>query len=241
MLTETHTPMMQQYWKIKQEFMSTLLFYRMGDFYELFYEDAKIASKILGITLTARGKANGNPIPMAGIPYHAADNYLSKLLALGHSVAICEQVEEAGKSKGPVKREVTRILTPGTVSDEKFLTAQKDNILLSITSKKNKIGLAYVNISSGAFIVYEINNIADLGNELTRIQASEILIAENDNLLIDYTKSFSNICIRPNWEFSFKSAKTNLCKQLNSNSLHDYNCENLSLGIQASDSVLAYL
>jgi len=241
MLTETHTPMMQQYWKIKQEFMSTLLFYRMGDFYELFYEDAKIASKILGITLTARGKANGNPIPMAGIPYHAADNYLSKLLALGHSVAICEQVEEAGKSKGPVKREVTRILTPGTVSDEKFLTAQKDNILLSITSKKNKIGLAYVNISSGAFILYEINNIADLGNELTRIQASEILIAENDNLLIDYTKSFSNICIRPNWEFSFKSAKTNLCKQLNSNSLHVYNCENLSLGIQASGSVLAYL
>ena len=128
----THTPMMQQYLRIKADHPNTLLFYRMGDFYELFYDDAKKASKILDITLTARGKSGGKPIPMAGIPYHAADNYLARLIKRGESVAICEQTSKPGENKGPVNREVMRIVTPGTVTEEALLDERKDNLLVCI-------------------------------------------------------------------------------------------------------------
>ncbi len=136
--TVTHTPMMQQYLRIKADHPNTLLFYRMGDFYELFYDDAKKASKILDITLTARGQSNGKPIPMAGIPYHAADNYLSRLIKHGESVAICEQTSKPGENKGPVSREVKRIVTPGTVTEEALLDERKDNLLICIHFHKNR-------------------------------------------------------------------------------------------------------
>src|SRR5210317_1738885 len=154
--TASHTPMMQQYLRIKADHPDTLLFYRMGDFYELFYDDAKKAAKILDITLTARGQSAGKPIPMAGIPYHAADNYLSRLIKRGESVAICEQTSKPGENKGPVKREVMRIVTPGTVTEEALLDERRDNLLLCIHHHNDSYGVATLNITSGSFNVFEI-------------------------------------------------------------------------------------
>ena len=141
--TSHHTPMIQQFLKIKVQYPNILLFYRMGDFYELFFDDAIKAAEILEITLTARGKSNGDPIPMAGVPYHAAEGYIAKIVKKGLSVAICEQTGEVGASKGPVERQVTRIITPATVSEEAFLDSKEDSILLSIFVKNNKYHLAY--------------------------------------------------------------------------------------------------
>jgi DNA mismatch repair protein MutS len=132
--SQTHTPMMQQYLRIKAEHPNDIVFYRMGDFYELFFDDAKRASQILDITLTARGKTGGNPIPMCGVPYHAAEGYLAKLVKQGLSVAICEQVGDPETSKGPVERQVMRVITPGTISDEALLDARRDNLLLAVHS-----------------------------------------------------------------------------------------------------------
>ena len=151
----SHTPMMQQYFKIKSEFPDTLLFYRMGDFYELFYDDAKRAAQILDITLTARGQSGGQPIPMAGVPFHAAENYIAKLVKNGVSVAIAEQVGDPATSKGPVERKVVRILTPGTLTDEALLDEHQDNLLVSVCSHQQRHGIAVLEISSGRFSVFE--------------------------------------------------------------------------------------
>lgn len=137
-----HTPMMQQYLRLKAEYPSILLFYRMGDFYEMFYEDAKRAAALLDITLTARGNSAGEPIPMAGVPYHAVEQYLARLLKAGESVAICEQIGDPAKSKGPVERKITRLLTPGTVTDDYLLEDRRDNILLAVVEHKQSFGLA---------------------------------------------------------------------------------------------------
>ena len=157
--------MMQQYLGIKAQHPDGLLFYRMGDFYELFYEDAKIASRILDITLTARGKSGGQPIPMCGIPFHAADRYLAKLVAAGVSVAIGEQIGDPSKAKGPVERKVVRTITPGTLSDEALLQTHIDSGLLSVFAKNNAngpFGIASVNLSSGRFIVVEVPDLTSL-------------------------------------------------------------------------------
>src|SRR3990167_1860702 len=152
-MTEKHTPMMQQYLRIKADYPDMLLLYRMGDFYELFYDDAKRASGLLDLTLTHRGQSNGNPIPMAGVPYHAVENYLARLLKKGESIAICEQIGDPATSKGPVERQVTRIITPGTVSDEALLEERRDNLIVALHSEKNQFGIATLDISSGRFIV----------------------------------------------------------------------------------------
>lgn len=140
-MASSHTPMMQQYLRIKTDYPDMLLFYRMGDFYELFFDDAKRASQLLDLTLTHRGQSADKPIPMAGVPYHAVENYLARLLKKGESVAICEQIGDPATSKGPVERQVTRIITPGTVTDEALLDARKDNILLAIHTQKQKLVL----------------------------------------------------------------------------------------------------
>ena len=142
-----HTPMMQQYLRIKAEHPDQMLFYRMGDFYELFFDDAKRAAELLNITLTARGKSGGDPIPMAGVPYHAAEQYLPRLLKLGVSVAICEQVGDPATSKGPVERKVARILTPGTVTDDFLLDETRDNLLLAIYQHEQAFGVAHIDLS----------------------------------------------------------------------------------------------
>src|SRR3982750_84809 len=151
-----HTPMMQQYLRIKADYPDTLLFYRMGDFYELFFDDARNVSRLLDITLTSRGQSAGNPIPMAGVPYHAAESYIAKLLRQGLSIAICEQVGDPKTSVGPVERQVVRILTPGTVSDAAFLEDHRDNLLAAVHHQQGRFGIATLDISSGHFQLLEV-------------------------------------------------------------------------------------
>ena len=153
---QEHTPMMQQFMRIKSQYPDTLLFYRMGDFYELFFDDAKKAARLLDITLTSRGKSAGQPIPMAGLPFHAADNYLARLVKLGESVAICEQIGDPATSKGPVERDVVRIVTPGTITDEALLQGSRENLLVAVSSNDEHFGIASLDIGSGRFLVLEV-------------------------------------------------------------------------------------
>ncbi|MBD0140850.1 DNA mismatch repair protein MutS, partial [Acinetobacter baumannii] len=174
-----HTPMMQQYLKVKKDYQHALLFYRMGDFYELFFEDAHLAAKLLGITLTHRGKANGNPIPMAGVPYHSAEGYLARLVKAGRTVAICEQVGEV-TGKGPVERKVVRILTPGTLTDDALLTSYQSSNLVALCIHQNQIGFALLDLSAGIFKVQQQDYKPEqLPIELARLMPSEILIDED--------------------------------------------------------------
>ena len=178
-----HTPMMQQYLAIKAEYPDMLLFYRMGDFYELFFGDAERAAKLLDITLTQRGASAGAPIKMAGVPYHAAENYLAKLVKLGESIAICEQVGDPATSKGPVERKVMRIVTPGTLTDAALLDEKSDSVLLSIFVQQKILGLAWLNLANGDFRVRE-TDVTQLTSELERIKPAEIVIAESHGQLI---------------------------------------------------------
>ena len=234
--------MMQQYLRLKADYPTTLMFYRMGDFYELFFEDAKRAAQLLDITLTARGKTAGQPIPMAGIPYHAAEQYLSRLLKVGESVAICEQVGDPAKSKGPVKREVVRVLTPGTVTDEFLLEERKENILLAISQiqAKGKItfGIAGIELSSGRFTVQEVTSVSDLLNELGRLNPAEILYKENQSLALE-TNYALTAC--PEWHFNRETAEHLLLRQLKTKNLSGFGCDGLHAGIIAAGVVLQYV
>ncbi len=162
--------MMQQYLRLKAQHPDMLLFYRMGDFYELFYDDAERAARLLDITLTTRGASAGEPIKMAGVPYHAVEQYLAKLVRLGESVAICEQIGDPKTSKGPVERQVTRIVTPGTLTDSALLDDKRDNLLLAVHRDRGTVGLAWLSLASGRFNVME-TAAANLANELERLQA----------------------------------------------------------------------
>lgn len=175
---QQHTPMMQQYLHLKQNYPDTLMFYRMGDFYELFFDDAEKAAKLLGITLTHRGSSAGEPIKMAGVPYHAAEQYLAKLVKLGESVVVCEQIGDPATSKGPVAREVTRIYTPGTLTDAALLDDKRDCILLALSIKDDTLGLAWLNLAAGQLRVTETTQ-QNLMSELERIRPSEVLISES--------------------------------------------------------------
>src|SRR5690606_2530000 len=175
----THTPMMQQYFGIKQQHPDQLLFYRMGDFYELFHDDAKKAARLLDITLTARGNSAGQPIPMAGIPFHAAEGYLAKLVKLGESVVICEQIGDPATSKGPVERQVVRILTPGTVSNEALLDERRDNLLAALVGNERRFGLGTLAINSGRFTAMELGGWETLLGELERLAPAELLIPDD--------------------------------------------------------------
>lgn len=177
-MTVTHTPMMQQYLEIKAQYPHMLLFYRMGDFYELFFDDAKEASKILHLTLTHRGQSAGEPIPMAGIPYHTLDNYLEKLIKLGKSVAICEQINDGTICKGPMKRAVTRIVTPGTITDENLLDAKKDQILATIYPDGQNFALAWIDVTNSQSFAMHIDNIEQLNAELLKLQPQEVLLPQ---------------------------------------------------------------
>jgi len=241
--TVTHTPMMQQYLGIKANHPNTLLFYRMGDFYELFYDDAKKASKILDITLTARGQSAGNPIPMCGIPYHAADNYLSRLIKRGESVAICEQTSKPGEGKGPVKREVMRIVTPGTITEEALLDERKDNLLLCIHHHNDIYGIATLNITSGRFNVFEIKHKAQVYAELERLQAVEVLLSEDNPLHDEFNSTLnSNVSLRqqPPWWFDFDSANRLLNAQFGTKDLSGFGCDDLVTAVMAAGCLLQY-
>jgi len=234
--------MMQQYFAIKANHPETLLFYRMGDFYELFYEDAKQAALLLDITLTARGKAQGESIPMAGVPFHAAEQYLARLLKMGESVAICEQVGDPAKSKGPVKREVVRILTPGTVTDEFLLEERRDNILVAIHVAQEKratqYGLAAIDLSGGRFSVQVLNSVEQLHNELGRLSPAETLHAEQIQLPISKDYACTR---RPDWHFEQESAEDILKAQFNTHDLSGFGCADMPSAIIAAGVLLHYV
>lgn len=234
-----HTPMMQQYLGIKAEFPEILLFYRMGDFYELFYDDAKRAAQLLDITLTQRGKSGGDPIAMAGVPYHAVENYLARLLKMGESVAICEQIGDPAKSKGPVERKVTRIITPGTLSEEALMEANRDSLLVAIHNQKDKFGIAHLDLASGRFFVFEVDNLESLFAELERLKPAELLISE-DFAYTNELANFTGVTRRPPWEFDYENSQRLLCQQFNTRDLLAFDCHKLNLAISAAGALLAY-
>ncbi|AOE49936.1 DNA mismatch repair protein MutS [Kangiella sediminilitoris] len=233
-----HTPMMRQYWRLKQDHKDYLLFYRMGDFYELFYDDAKRAAELLDITLTKRGSSAGEPIPMAGVPFHAVDSYLARIVKLGESVAICEQVGDPATSKGPVERKVVRIVTPGTLYDENLLDALSENILASVYKKNNHYGLACLDMASGRFWLSEFDNELALQAELHRVKPAELILADNQQNLSQLVKS--SIQWQPDWEYDYEQNHDKLLQHFKVNSLSSFGCEDYRLAVSAAGVVLEY-
>ena len=241
-----HTPMMQQYLRIKAEFPHMLLFYRMGDFYELFYDDARRASELIDITLTSRGKSGGEPIPMAGVPYHSVETYLSKIVRRGESVAICEQTGDPKTSTGPVERQVVRIITPGTLTDEALLDSSSDNVLVAIrttTSNANadaRIGLAWMDLSAGRFSVTELETQHDLQSELERLNPAEVLVEEGQEAAAQVTDD-RKVTSMPPWHFDFETATRSLCTQFGTQDLAGFGCADLPAAISAAGCLLTYV
>jgi DNA mismatch repair protein MutS len=236
---QNHTPMMQQYLRIKSQHPNQLLFYRMGDFYELFYDDAKKAAQLLDISLTARGKSAGEPIPMAGIPYHAAEGYIAKIVRAGESVVICEQVGDPATSKGPVERAVARIVTPGTLSDEALLDEHQDNLLIAIEQLATRYGIAIVDISSGRFSVLEVEGEEELISEVERLRPSELLFNE-EGQVGTLLKGKRGLRPQAAWHFDLESAQRQLCKQFSVQDLSGFGCDHLLLAIGAAGCLLQY-
>ncbi len=240
----SHTPMMQQYLKVKMDYQHALLFYRMGDFYELFFEDAHLAAKLLGITLTHRGKASGQPIPMAGVPYHSAEGYLARLVKAGRTVAICEQVGEV-TGKGPVERKVVRILTPGTLTDDALLSSYQSSNLVALCIQQNQIGFALLDLSAGIFKVQQQDYKPEqLAIELARLMPSEILIDEDliDQNIIEQIKKNLDCPItkRPNVDFNLNNAQKTLCDQFSVSTLSGFGLDPLPLARAAAAALIHY-
>ena len=237
--SDLHTPMMRQYLALKAESPDVLLFYRMGDFYELFYDDAKKAAALLDISLTTRGQSAGQPIPMAGVPYHAVEGYLAKLVELGESVAICEQVGDPATAKGPVERRIVRIVTPGTVSDEALLPERQDNLIAAVYQEKERFGLATLDMASGRFQLSEPATKESLQAELQRIAPVELLYCEDfsDMQLIKNAKGLRR---RPIWEFELGTAIQQLNRQFGTQDLRAFGVEKALLGLCAAGCVLQY-
>ena len=241
-----HTPVMQQYLRIKAEFPDKLLFYQMGEFYELFFDDARRAHDLLDISLTARGQSNGQPIPMAGVPAHSAEGYLARLLRKGVSVAICDQVGDPTAGRGPVERRVTRVLTPGTVTDESLLEERRDRLLAAVNlGRGSERGLAVLDMSSGDFLVMECDGDDALAAELARLAPAEILVAD-DHLRPGgwatggVLSGHAGLTPRPPWLFETVSARRLLLDQFETRDLSGFGCESLELGIGAAGCALEY-
>ena len=232
--------MMQQYFRLKAEQPDILLFYRMGDFYELFFDDAKKASDLMGISLTKRGHTAGEPIPMAGIPYHAVENYLVKLVRLGESVAICEQVGDPAASKGPVERKIVRIVTPGTVSDEALLEDKQDNLLAAIYSRNGHFGYAYLDINSGRFLVIELASEDDVLAILQKTNPVELLYPDNFKAM-HLIENRSGLRRRPEWEFEQETAERLLLQQFQTKDLIGFGVSKAVLAIVAAGCIMQYV
>ncbi len=239
-----YTPVIQQYLRIKADYPDTLLLYRMGDFYELFFNDAERAARLLDITLTKRGQANGQPIPLAGIPYHALDNYLAKLVRHGLSVAICEQIGDPATNKGPVKREVVRVITPGTLTDAALLEERRDNLLCAIAESIHTgecaYGLAGLELSTGRFFVLELSGIDALAAELERLTPAELLLNEQSELT-EQLRITTGMTRRPVWHFDFESSTRLLCEHFGTRDLNGFGCKELTLAIGAAGALLQYV
>ena len=237
--TSQHTPMMRQFLAIKETHPDELLFYRMGDFYELFYRDAEIAAPVLDITLTSRGKSAGEPIPMAGVPYHAAESYLAKLVRAGFSVAIAEQIGDPNESKGPVERRVVRVVTPGTLTDESLLDASGDALIVSVFRHQLRAGIAWMDLSSGRFLVTEVEGDEALSAELQRLSPAELLLPEDASIpaLADHV-AIRRLAV---WQFDEDSARTQLNQHFQTRDLSGFGCDELSLAIVAAGCLLDYV
>lgn len=243
-----HTPMMRQYLRIKAEYPDTLLFYRMGDFYEMFYEDARIGAERLGITLTARGQSAGEPIPMAGVPYHSADQYIAKLIARNHSVAICEQVGDPSTSKGPVERSVKRVITPGTVLEDDLLEDRQDNFIVAVQHRPDhrqagRYALALLDLSSGQFYGQEIEDEQGLLAELARLQPAEIVYSDDQpglETLLDREHKRACRHALPAWYFEAARAEEALCTHFDVQSLAAFECEAFPLATRAAGAIIQY-
>jgi DNA mismatch repair protein MutS len=241
-----HTPMMQQYLRLKAQHPDVLLFYRMGDFYELFYDDAKRAARLLDITLTARGQSAGQPIPMAGVPFHSVESYLAKLVRRGESVAICEQIGDPAKAKGPVERQVVRVVTPGTVTDEAFLEERRDTLLAALYHDPGRdgerFGLAWLELSSGRFSVLEAEGSEALTSEIERLRPAELLVPEQSqqsSSQLGGTSTF--IRERPPWHFDVQTATRSLCDQFQTRDLTGFGCADRVLAVAAAGCLLQYV
>ena len=233
-----HTPMMQQYLSIKAQHPDMLVFYRMGDFYELFFGDAEKAARLLDITLTSRGASNGEPIKMAGVPYHAVEQYLAKLVKLGESVAICEQIGDPSTSKGPVERKVLRIVTPGTLTDSALLDDKRDNLLLALWKKQNTVGIAWLALAAGRFRATEVK--ADtLSAELERLRPAEVLVAESANFELPANASYATRRL-PEWQFETEAATRALRRQFNTHDLTAFGLTALPAATCAAGALIEY-
>ncbi|MGJ4804075.1 DNA mismatch repair protein MutS [Luteimonas sp. SDU82] len=235
-----HTPLMKQYFAAKAEHPDVLLFFRMGDFYELFHDDARKAARLLDITLTQRGSSGGQPIPMAGVPHHSAEGYLARLVALGESVAICEQIGDPAASKGLVERKVVRIVTPGTVTDEALLNERRDTLLLALVRGKSGYGLAWADLSAGRFLVNEVANQDQLEAELARLDPAELLLPDEDGWPASLHER-SGLRRRPPWLFDAESGRRQLLRFFGLHDLTGFGIEDRPLAIAAAGALLGYV
>ncbi|MGZ5032873.1 MAG: DNA mismatch repair protein MutS [Usitatibacter sp.] len=231
-----HTPMMQQYLALKAEYPDMLLFYRMGDFYEMFFGDAERAAKLLDITLTSRGQSAGAPIRMAGVPYHSLEPYLAKLVKLGESVAICEQVGDPATSKGPVERRVMRVVTPGTITDSALLPASRDSLLAAVHLAGPIAGIAWISLASGSLTIAEIPR-DNLTSELERLQPAELLVANDVDIAPRGSAAVKRL--EP-WQFDLARAKRDLARQFATADLSGYGCDGLDAALAAAGALLGY-
>ncbi|GAB3353394.1 DNA mismatch repair protein MutS [Lysobacter tyrosinilyticus] len=238
--TPEHTPLMKQFFAAKAEHPDVLLFFRMGDFYELFYDDARKAARLLDITLTQRGSSAGQPIPMAGVPHHAYEGYLARLVALGESVAICEQIGNPAESKGLVERKVVRIVTPGTVTDEALLNERRDTLLLAVARGKHGYGVAWADLAAGRFLVNEITSEDALEAELARLEPAETLIADEEGWP-DYVETRSGVRRRAPWLFDADSGRRQLLRFFGLHDLSGFGIDDKPLAIAAAAALLGYV
>jgi DNA mismatch repair protein MutS len=234
-----HTPMMQQYLRIKAEHPDTLVLYRMGDFYELFYDDARKANRLLDITLTTRGASAGEPVVMAGVPAHSVESYLAKLIQMGEAVAIAEQVGDVATAKGPVERKVTRIVTPGTVTDSELLAERQDALLVAVARERGAFGLAWLGLSSGRLGLTECSE-RELPAWLARLDPAEILCAQRDALPAAATTGSAALTERPAWQFDAPLGVRKLCEQLGVAHLEGFNAQSLALAQAAAAALLTF-
>jgi DNA mismatch repair protein MutS len=235
-----HTPMMQQYLRIKAEYPDMLVFYRMGDFYELFYDDAKRAAELLDITLTTRGKSAGQPIPMAGVPHHSVESYLARLVQQGESVAICEQVGDPA-ARGPMERKVVRVVTPGTLTDEALLSEGRDNVIAAVHLDGARIGLAWLDLSGGRFRLTEVDGADALAAELARLQPAELVHDESLAPPEPVQRHPARKTRRPPWHFDLDSGTRLLCAQFGTRDLEGFGVTGCPAGIAAAGALLQYV
>ena len=231
---------MAQYLRIKSEYPDVLLFYRMGDFYELFYDDARRAAALLDITLTARGQSAGAPIPMAGVPVHAVDNYLARLVRKGESVAVCEQLGDPANARGPIERRVVRVVTPGTVTDAALLEERADTLIAALVPDETRFGLAWLDLAAGRFSVLQGEGANALAAELERLKPAELLLPEGSSGT-ELTRAGTALRQRPPWHFELASASRLLTDQLGTLDLRGFGADELPLALCAAGALLQYV